>query len=278
MGWESTDDFAAMEKGGWSDPSVAARYAADFARASDMASPLLAEAVAADEGAEALDLCCGQGNVLAALEARGARATGLDFSPAMLKLTAEACPNARLVEGDACALPFEDARFDAVTCGFGIMHVPDAEAMLAEARRVLKPGGRFAFSCWAPLAEGRPTALAWVFGAVETHGAEGSGLPPGPGIFDHAEPDRVAGSFEAAGFSAPELDEVASGWTTDRADAPFVFFRDGTVRGGAMLRRQPPENAEAIRAAVVAQVHAALGAAPPWQIPMPSRVIAATAV
>ncbi len=51
-------------------------------------------------------------------------------------------------QADALALPFDDATFDAVFCQFGAMFFPSRPAGFAEARRVLKPGGRFIFSVW----------------------------------------------------------------------------------------------------------------------------------
>ena len=55
-------------------------------------------------------------------------------------------------QADALALPFDDARFDVVVCQFGVMFYPDKTRGHAEARRVLKPGGRYVFSVWDGLA------------------------------------------------------------------------------------------------------------------------------
>ena len=51
-------------------------------------------------------------------------------------------------QADALDLPFEDHAFDTVCCQFGVMFFPDRIAGYREARRVLKPGGRFIFRGW----------------------------------------------------------------------------------------------------------------------------------
>ncbi len=56
-------------------------------------------------------------------------------------------------QADALELPFEDASFDVVCCQFGAMFFPDRTAGYAEARRVLRPGGRFVFSVWDRIEE-----------------------------------------------------------------------------------------------------------------------------
>lgn len=75
--------------------------------------------------------------------------TGVDPAPE-LRAAAEAAPrNPRLAvsveDGTAEALPFEDRSFDCVVCTFTLCSVQTPQAALAEARRVLKPGGRFLF-------------------------------------------------------------------------------------------------------------------------------------
>lgn len=158
---EEPDSFAALEKREWAKPDVAKSYAEVFAKASDMVAPSLVAAVGAGPDIAVLDLCCGQGNVAAALCQTGAQVTGLDFSPAMLEIASAAVPEVQFFEGDPMSLDFEDQTFDAVTIGFGMPHVPDPPKVVAEARRVLRHKGRLAFSVWCgPEVD---TALGYVF-------------------------------------------------------------------------------------------------------------------
>ncbi len=66
-----TDAFAALERREWSDARVARSYSRNFARAADMVVPHLVAAVKAAPGTDALDLCCGHGNVTAGLVREG---------------------------------------------------------------------------------------------------------------------------------------------------------------------------------------------------------------
>lgn len=270
------DTFAALEKREWADAGLAQSYARVFALAADMVVPHLVEAVGARPDIKALDLCCGHGNVTSGLVNAGAQVIGLDFSSAMLDMARANVPEAQFVEGDAMALDFDDASFDAVTIGFGMPHVPEPPKVLTEARRVLRPGGLLAFSVWCgPEVD---TALGYVFGAIGQHGAPDIALPPGPGANDYADPALAYPVLMAAGFSGFRQFNVASEWHVNDPGAPYDFFRDGTARGGALLRPQPSENATAIRAAVVAKVLDKHGPGPQWNVPIPAVVTVAIAV
>ncbi|WP_076459390.1 bifunctional demethylmenaquinone methyltransferase/2-methoxy-6-polyprenyl-1,4-benzoquinol methylase UbiE [Limosilactobacillus caccae] len=101
-----------------------------------------------DPHANALDVCCGTGDLAIELAKHipAGRVTGLDFNQEMLDLAFEKTKeigNLFLIKGDAMALPFDDNRFDIVTIGFGLRNVPDADIALSEIYRVLKPGGQF---------------------------------------------------------------------------------------------------------------------------------------
>src|SRR4029077_11083151 len=102
---------------------------------------LTAEAVVRP-GDEVLDACCGTGDLAIAGTAAGGRVTGLDFSEPMLEPPRRKAPGVEWIQGAVLELPFEDARFDAATVGFGVRNVDDLQRALVELRRVLRPGGR----------------------------------------------------------------------------------------------------------------------------------------
>lgn len=96
-----------------------------------------------------LDLCCGTADWTITLAKRypHAEIIGMDFSQEMLKIAQHKVSDAKvqnitLESGDAMNLRYPDNSFDAVTIGFGLRNVPDANQVLAEIYRVLKPGGQ----------------------------------------------------------------------------------------------------------------------------------------
>ena len=98
--------------------------------------------------AQLLDIACGTGDLSISLfEKLGAQVVGLDSCRPMLEIAARKTPRLRFVEGDALQLPFADSTFDAVTIGFGLRNLANAEQGLSEMRRVLKPQG------WAAILE-----------------------------------------------------------------------------------------------------------------------------
>jgi demethylmenaquinone methyltransferase/2-methoxy-6-polyprenyl-1,4-benzoquinol methylase len=104
-----------------------------------------------------VDVGCGTGDLATLAAAGGARAVGVDFAPAMLARARGR--GAALVRGDAAALPLRRACADAVTCGFALRNVVEIDAVLAEAARVLRPGGRLVL---LEISAPSGAALRWV--------------------------------------------------------------------------------------------------------------------
>lgn len=105
-------------------------------------------------GSRVLDIACGTGNTAIPLARSGCIVTGVDIATNLLEQArARAAAEGLTVtfdEGDAEALPYPDASFDAVTTMFGAMFAPRPELVASEAARVLKPGGLLAMANWNP--------------------------------------------------------------------------------------------------------------------------------
>jgi SAM-dependent methyltransferase len=269
-------EFADLELAGWSDGATAKAYAEGFASASALHVPHLVRAVEAGPGSRALDLCCGHGIIAEQLVEAGAETTGLDFSPAMLRLARDRVGKANFVEGDAGDLPFEDDSFDAVTIGLGMPHVPDPAAVAREVHRVLRRGGRLAFTVWC----GVERSLAWraVFGSIATHGDPEVKMPPAPDANALSEKVATQALLQGAGFDNVDVEIIDSYWDIDDPSRLFEYFYEGTVRGGALLRQQPSDYSEAIRSAIADVVVSELGPDGPWRVPVPAAMTSATAV
>jgi demethylmenaquinone methyltransferase/2-methoxy-6-polyprenyl-1,4-benzoquinol methylase len=99
------------------------------------------DALALPPGSRVLDLACGTGDLCRTLGAAGHRPVGVDFSAGMLRAARTDAP---LVRGDARQLPFADATFAGLTCGFALRNFAALAPVLAECARVVRPGGRVA--------------------------------------------------------------------------------------------------------------------------------------
>jgi SAM-dependent methyltransferase len=164
-------------------------------------------------GDEVLDVACGTGNAAVQAAVAGGRVVGVDLTPELFGAAraraAAAGVEIELREGDAEALPFDDASFDVVLSTFGVMFAPRHEVAASELARVLRPGGRLGLCHWTP--EGRIGAF---FATIGAH------LPPLP---DFAASPLLWGDEE-------HLRTLFAGTGIDlRFDREFIDFRFDTV-------------------------------------------------
>jgi ubiquinone/menaquinone biosynthesis C-methylase UbiE len=237
----------AFEHAGWQRAAPA--YGATFARATSGFIDALLDVARVGAGKWLLDLACGPGLVADASRNRGAEPVGLDFSAAMIALARAAYPTIRFEEGDAEASPFAAASFDVVVSNFGIHQMPDPVRALSEARRVLRPAGRIAFTSWAAPAEN--TAWKLLFDAISAHGdlAAAKTPPSGGGL---RTPEDLLRVLDAAGFADAEAHRVNREWRFAAAGDLIQGFRRGTARTAALIDAQPAE-AEPMMETAIAQ-------------------------
>ena len=105
-------------------------------------------------GMKVLDVACGTGNLALPAARTGAVVTGVDIAPNLIQQARDNAEREGLKiqfdEGDAEALPYEDASFDAVVTMFGAMFAPRPDLVAAELKRVCRPGGFLAMANWTP--------------------------------------------------------------------------------------------------------------------------------
>jgi len=238
--------FHDFEHAGWE--RAAEHYGDAFGGITTQIAPPLLDAVGARDGTRLLDVATGPGFIAAAADARGAIVTGLDFSRAMIADARRRHPAITFREGDAEALPFDAGRFDAVTMNFGLLHLARPEAAIAEARRVLCPGGRYAFTVWA--VPEQAVGFGMVLRAIEEFGRTDVPLPEGPPFFRFSAIDESRQTLERAGFVDVDARVLPLTWQLDSADGIYEALSRGGVRTAAVLRAQTPEALDAIRTAV----------------------------
>jgi ubiquinone/menaquinone biosynthesis C-methylase UbiE len=193
-------------------------------------------------GEAVLDVGCGRGAVLGpAAEATGpgGRVVGIDLAPAMVALTAAAyagLPNVTVATGDAQAPDFPDASFDVVTAGLVLFFLPDPAAALAAYRRVLRPGGRLAFTSFAAYDPRYPRAMR----ALARYAGNTPPRPDGP-LF--ASDASLRDGLTAQGYADPEISmfEVTSRFR----DVRHWFEWVGSHGGRQLVRRIPADQRDA---------------------------------
>jgi demethylmenaquinone methyltransferase/2-methoxy-6-polyprenyl-1,4-benzoquinol methylase len=184
---------------------------------------IFATAVNPRRGERVLDLAGGTGDISALLGRGGAAVVLSDINEAMLRTGRDRLIDAGQAEipplvADAEALPFGRGTFDAVTIAFGLRNCTNKDAVLAEAHRVLRPGGRFFCLEFSRLqvAALAPAYDAWSFRALPWLGARVAGDADSyqylaESIRTFPSQEKLAALFRSAGFARVSVRNLSGG-------------------------------------------------------------------
>jgi ubiquinone/menaquinone biosynthesis C-methylase UbiE len=186
----------------------------DDARATPLHARLAAachDAAAAAPPGPLLDVGCGAGELVRLAVAAGRSACGIDLSPGMCRRARRIVPEARFAVARFEALPFADASFAALTAML-VLHLSDAPRALAEAARVLRPGGILAL-----VTQSTAWSEALARRLVEERGVVGPEREFYLGSARSGEANRryaaeeLAATLAAHGFGAVRVDSECAG-------------------------------------------------------------------
>lgn len=174
-----------------------------------------------------LDVGCGTGVVAVTAARVGAQVKALDLSPVLLERARWNAGTAGIAieftEGDVEELPYSDASFDVVLSQYGHMFAPRPEIAVAEMLRVLRPGGRIAFSTWPP-----ELFIGRMFNLVGQYSPPPAGAPPvslwgDPNVVRERLADKVADlAFEREAMYVPALSPQHVRESFEATAAPVV--------------------------------------------------------
>lgn len=264
----SPEQFTDFEHDGWE--TVSHGYAQHFARLTSQSVDALLDAARVGAGMRVLDVCTGPGMIAAAASQRGAQSTGLDFSAEQVAIARSTVAGVEFVEGDAQNLPFDDAEFDAVVCGYGVIHVSQPDKALAEMARVLKAGGRMAASVWVAPQPGNGFGL--LFGSIQAHADMSVPLPHGPDFFQFSDNQKFSAALRATGLQDPAVIEVEQFWELDDPMSLVNSFMEGAVRARGLLLAQNDAAREAVFAAIAAGMAQFESGDGGYRVPMPALI------
>lgn len=191
------------------------------------ANDALAERAAIGKGTCVVDFCAGLGGPARYLAHRyGADVTGIELTPARVKGAGELTRlvglqnSVRVIEGNVMQVPLPDASADVVVSQEALLHVPDKERTLAEAFRILKPGGRIAFTDWIahrPLSDA-DKKLMW----------------QGMAVTDLYNLQTYAELIKKTGFTVSLVEDLTADWgiILKQRLAMYIKLREETQQAG----------------------------------------------
>jgi SAM-dependent methyltransferase len=174
----------------------------------------------AGPGLAILEVGCGGGTALELAAGRGAEVAAIEAAPVFVQIARRRVPTADIRVGDLQFLPFDDETFDVVMGFNAFQYAADVSAALAEARRVLRPGGLLAMLVWGPQEECEIASHLFALRPL---------MPPpppsAPGPFALSEPGALRTLVAGAGFDVEMVADAAG---------PFVYPSEAVALRGLM--------------------------------------------
>lgn len=242
----------AQQKREWGDAAEAWRKNHD--RLKEVSAPvtrLMLELAGVAPGHRVLDIACGSGiPAIPAAQMVGPAGFVLatDQAPEMVEVargnsTKEGITNIefRLVDGEE--LQVEPESFDAVTCRWGIMFMPEPVLCLRQAWQALKPNGRIAVAVWGP-PERNPFIALPLMIARKYYTGPPLPNPTAPGsVFSFADKNRLQFVFEQAGFRDIHIDEMELPMSVFESGQEFWDYTREFIAPFRRILDQIPEDA-----------------------------------
>jgi ubiquinone/menaquinone biosynthesis C-methylase UbiE len=240
----SVTRFDEYERELWAGRAPA--YEQGFGRLTPYTAGFLLDAANVGPSTKVLDVGTGPGVVAAEAVRRGAEVFAVDAETGMAETAARNVPVLREIRVAVLPeLPFGDAAFDAVVGNFVINHVGDPHRALGELRRVLRPGGRLALTCWEMPGSG---ALAIVRDAVERAGVPWPEDIPVSPFMEYGSQEAFQRLVREAGFADAVVEPVSWNHVTE----PEEWWRTGALSrvgtNGVIVARQDEATVARIKA------------------------------
>jgi ubiquinone/menaquinone biosynthesis C-methylase UbiE len=195
----------------------------------------LVELAEVREGQQVLDVGTGTGVVADAVRRAGGDVVGVDGSLGMLRVAAATRPALAFVAGHAIDLPFREGTFDVVVGGFVLAHFTKADTALHDVARIVRPGGRVAFSAWSDDQDAfRETWEELATSVVPRRMLASASTEASPGLERLASREGIQETLYEAGFRRIRTETRRYKWTygiDEYVDGLGVWATGRFVRG-----------------------------------------------
>lgn len=217
-----TDDHKIIEKfehDSWE--RCAQNYTDGFGALVGMSIPSLLDAAGVNVDSHVLDIGTGPGLVAAAVHDRRGTAIGIDFSESMIAEARRQYSEIDFQHANAESLPFKASKFDAIVSNFVFHHLASPEVVLSEAYRVLRDGGKIAFTVWSD--RSKLAGFRLFLDAMENH-AEAVELPHGP-LYGVSDFNLFREMMQKAGFHDVTIIDLDITWKISSIESYLEVFK-----------------------------------------------------